>query len=589
MTVKGQQQLETETLSGHSIRRKRNTSLSSYGASADAMAASMSSMEPLLTHDIWHPFCVASCPEPGVSLNCTDYVHPNQTVVLPGYQSELLGEAVCAPSELMENAYMKQSKEALETLVLDSAHAWALIAALSGVIALIMNCVYLIFLMQCAGPVFKILEVLMFVSPLMAGFYFVNASGGVLSGALLAGVGLISLSLIFLACYCCCMQQGVDISVACLEASGSCLFAEPTLLLVPLTGLATKATVSFLMVPGLLTLVGCGELEFSPLQGFFGRTLTHSYSGKVAMAFYLTTLIWSLQIITGTVQYVIAYTSEHWYFTPYVGKVKEDLPSCLVCKAFSNCLIYHFGSIAFGGGVSMLLWCLQFVIGGIDVSECSNQCVACMACVCEAVVACMSGIMRLLLTKGSYMVMALTSMGYRPSCDRAMEIVLSRTSALTTLLGSTLVFEIGGYMAVWFGTVSLLSLCIEFLPVFSDPVSSHYVTPNDMGSFLIASFVSFCVSHDFMVTYSMASETLFFCYAIDCARHTEVVGNISQDDADANQGYLGAAVTSVTGAFSCAGARKVDDGHNEMKALILQRSSYTPPQLEQLIEDHGRG
>merc|ERR1719188_157873 len=125
------------------------------------------------------------------------------------------------------------------------------------------------------------------------------------------------------------------------------MMEEPTLLIEPFLAMSIKVCALVAMVTGFLALATTGKVNLTGSMGI-RRTIDWTTKQEAFMVFYVYIFFWVMEMTSAASQYVLAWTAQMWYFTPYVNGRKDGKLHCGVIQGYFNLLRYHLGTIALG-------------------------------------------------------------------------------------------------------------------------------------------------------------------------------------------------------------------------------------------------
>merc|ERR1712217_202650 len=100
-------------------------------------------------------------------------------------------------------------------------------------------------------------------------------------------------------------------------------------------------------------------------QGFdvegIARTFTYQGYEHCYIAFYVFMFLWIQEVFVALSQFTLIYTTVVWYFTPYRGSSKVDLPLTPLTRGLRIGVMYHLGSLAFGAFLVAVLRMLRLI------------------------------------------------------------------------------------------------------------------------------------------------------------------------------------------------------------------------------------
>jgi len=446
----------------------------------------------------------------------------------------------------------------------------------TSVVAIIAGYSFLFLLDRCAEALLYACMVVLVVAPLSIGsFLLFYASQGGKDGItgtgddqtdLFVGSAFVVLGFIAL-CLSCCFKSKVGTAVACIEASCECMFDEPTLLLEPLIALGVKVVLLIVMVCGFAELISTGDIVKTGDYGI-RRTFEWTEQEEHMLGYYLFAFVWLMEFTNAMSQYVLAWTSQVWYFTPYVRGEKLDLPACGVCRGYADAIALHTGTLAFGSLLITLCRGLRMVIGALAeaAQDTDNPCAACLGCLCFCAVGCFESCLEF-LNKSAYMDVAITSSNFCAAGRNAIIVLAENAQTVTVLNGSQFIFQIAGVGVVTISGFFSAMFIVGGVGAYNDPKSQHYVA--DWKPVAVAAgIISAVIGANFMVVFDTVGDTILYCYAI-CERRRGHVDHRSFVDKEDG------------GLFAFAfGGEQEDD------KWATEPVNYTPPALQELIDKH---
>lgn len=539
-----------------------------------------------------YPICVESCPADNRSeILCFDPAVASSTTVAT-YASKPMGQ-FCLPEKASLVKRLLRSSGHHSRKVLQVAaelqNAWMILAS-AGVMAALVGYGYLLLLDHCAGPLVQGCLLLLAVAPLLLGAWLLcllvpglpfggenelsalqlDRQADLILGCCLVGAGL---GFSILACW---FASCKEAAVGCIEAACECLFQEASLTLEPLIALSAKASVLASMGAGLLALVSCGRPEKAGEIGIMKR-YEWTHEDCLYMAYFGFMTIWLLELGNATSQYVLAWVTQMWYFTPYVGSRKLGVPSRAVCKGYSNVLSFHMGTVALGSLLVMLFRSLRMALALLARSaQVSGNCVA--TCSGGAFTCCMSSVKNhfQFMSKSAYLDVAISSEGFCASGRRAAAIISDEVPAVAALHGAQAIFQIAGVgIVAALPGLAALFIC-KRLPYFCNEESPHFVERPKWVA-LAAALIGAVVGASIMAVFDTVGDAVLYCFAVDQRRHRVRVAvqafrprNYAQPVREKPSGFFGWFMQK----------------EEEVQDLLEERVEYAPPRLRQLIQEH---
>jgi len=515
--------------------------------------------------DLKHPICVEACP---TSYNTTrtcfrkmeKTVKPSQNMSDGSYYVEETSKYIfaevydynstpfldryCLPKDLALSAELEKAlnehgmtKSFMELSELSGAGIPLFVAA---IIAFILGYVYIFLLDKCATclvytAIFMVIAVgvvtglYLIVSQFFGGIDGIPNSGD--SGwNWLVGLGLLLISAFF-ACFAFVSHDQIEVAIACVQAAADCMFDMPTLLFEPLISLFLKIFIFIMLISGFLQLASVGEVrqmtieQFShyyesepnnTVSGVF-RTFHYHESQQMYMYFFVIVGVWILCVMTALSQFVIAYSVQLWYFTPFHHDHK-DAPACTLWRGYWIGVGYHLGSLAYGGLVVTAFWLARTAFGALArAAETEGN--TCLAAIAKCLFCCIACYERCIefLNKNAYMDIAINSTSFCTAARNALEVIHSELTAVSMLNGATWVFTIAGHALITSTGTFLVWCMVRSLWWFNNVDSPHFIEDPVMVCAL-AACVCLSVSVGFMIVFDMVADCILYCYASEKRR-----------------------------------------------------------------------
>lgn len=550
-----------------------------------------------------HPICAEDCPT-GFSTTheCPD-IWANETapyLTLPDYPTDN-HDGFCMPRIAKYTSYMLNHvdrfvdesagdghgaiNDLLKSFLLQNiVNAWPVLAG-AVVVSLATSWAYLIFLDCCAYLLVRVSAQLAVAVPFCVGLYFIRCattgqesgfSTGLLSSAgdLARGICLVGLAAVFLVVVC---RAWASLKVAArvVQAGCECVFDQPSVLLEPVISSIARVVVFAVMAYPMFLLCLSGHIQRNP-DNSWAVTLDPQQSAYIG--FYVFVMLWVLEYINSSSQYILAWVAKSWYFTPYdQNGIKRTAPQCAIFQGMFNLIRYHLGTIALGSLLISLLRPFRIVAKlFVDLAVC-NPASACLAAACEC---CILGCENYFtfLNKNTYIDMAIYSTPFFEAARNAHIMVTGYFSNVFVLNGVQFIFQLGGC-----GVCTALGFClsylvVEWVPIYSDPESPHYI--NDRSYVVYAAtIISLLVGIAYMVVFDVVTDTMFYCYVIDehYLEKEDDQFNGMDDDWGSLWKYIMAALLGE------------DDEDEELgKDGLPSRPVYAPDVLREFMTAHGK-
>eukprot|EP00928_Gymnodinium_smaydae_P071382 TRINITY_DN54994_c0_g1_i1.p1 TRINITY_DN54994_c0_g1~~TRINITY_DN54994_c0_g1_i1.p1 ORF type:complete len:525 (+),score=125.32 TRINITY_DN54994_c0_g1_i1:108-1682(+) len=512
----------------------------------------------------------------------------------PSYATKAVAGRYCAPTDSVMLTQMSSAMSGdragdIMTKVAELPNHWlSLLVAM--VLALILGYVYLHALDWCAGPMVCACLLILVAIPLCVGGYIVwvtKFEGGVEGipavaigseqQTFYAGCGCLGLGAV-LACIVCCSIGSMETAIGLIKTACDCINAMPSMLLVPLIDVLTKAALMIVMFAGLLQLMSCGDVTSTGgmLKQFSFTAVEYGY-----LAFYVFMMIWVSELVTSFSQFVVAYAGQAWYFTPYKNGSKSGAPSCAIFTGYLLAGSAHVGSLLLG---SFLIATLRFIRMCLEQvvrqSKASGNCVlevigSIMACI----VACFERVVEF-VNKTAYIEIAINGTAFCPSAQTAIAVMVKEAGATAILHGATFVLQFAGVGAIAFGTGAITMQIVQRISPFNDPASEHFVS-DPMFVAGVATLCGAVIGVAFMIVFDTVADTMLFCFAAD-AKKSKAEASASASGA-ASKKAAGDRASCGVSFLSCGSSKKPTDALQPSKA---EKDDCTPPALRSLLAEH---
>mmetsp|Transcript_1723 Transcript_1723/g.4300 ORF Transcript_1723/g.4300 Transcript_1723/m.4300 type:complete len:640 (-) Transcript_1723:37-1956(-) len=488
------------------------------------------------------PICVDACPSSGnLTHSCYDPSVQAMTEFLDYDTKEVL--RYCMPDSIDILTELLKDVVANSTSFLTPGHlAWAanmvsqarrawLPVLISAHIAVIAGYAYLLLLRWCTSTLVYACEFIFVVGFWGVGGYlvYVSATGGQdgLEGTgdskQDAFFGVACLLIGFIAvCVFLCANRNMATAVGCIEATCECMFEEPTLLLEPFVSLGSKLLIFWICIPGLFGLLATGDLIVAGARDGFARRFSYTAEEQLYIVGECLMIFWLLEICHAMSQYTLAWSTQIWYFTPYVNGRKLNRQRCAVFRAYFNAVRYHLGTLAFGALMSGTLRPFRHLISyiakasqneanplSVVLGRCCGVCINCYRKFLER------------LNKTAYMDVAITSSNYCVSATRALAVLTEEVPALAVLNGAQAVFQLALLGIVSFTGAFTTFVLSKHWAILNDQQSPYYVQ-DPMVVSVISGIASGLIAVSFTLVFDTVGDTILYCFATEQRRHNQV-------------------------------------------------------------------
>jgi len=508
--------------------------------------------------DLEHPICVESCPaddtgnnlcfsgmvqEPMVAKRTagkmtlkeeTSYIFS----AVNNYPTKPFLARYCLPTETARHdgllrALNRQPLTRLTMEISQLTRMW-LPLSLAALIAFVLGYLYLFLLHVCAKCFVCVASFFLIVGNIAAGFvllvlYFSGGSDGVADTGdgdwnLLLALALFGVAGFFAALFCC-FRRRIDVAIGCVEAATLCMKDMLSLVLEPAIAMVLKATTFVVLAFGFLLLASVGKVETMSLaqyaskyegaakvpHGVF-RSFEYKEDQYWLMFFYLFTSVWIVQTITALTHFVLSYSVQVWYFTPYNDE-KKDSPSCPLPRAYYIGIFYHTGTLAMGAFLVTVLAIPRFILGVFVRDHSENGICACCGRCCLCLLACFQRWVEF-VSKSAYMDVAINSSTFCTAARNALHVLTAEMPAVAILNGATWFFSVTGCALISGAGAVLVFFMVTKVAYFSDEDSDHHIQDPIMAS-VLAAIVCLIIAFGFMAVFDTVSDTILYCYAVE--------------------------------------------------------------------------
>mmetsp|Transcript_90829 Transcript_90829/g.261726 ORF Transcript_90829/g.261726 Transcript_90829/m.261726 type:complete len:692 (-) Transcript_90829:103-2178(-) len=512
-----------------------------------------------------HPICVEHCPDSNETTHeCWD--HPSQGLVTrQDYPTRaFLHSPYCWPKD---ERLLEQIREARGNRVpcpgklligMPRASFWVIPIA-AGISSLV-GYTYFRLLEKFVDRVVYIFINFVTYLFLVVGCYHLllywKSDGGsrhLITGCVLIAVSLSAFSFVFSET----AQSSINRAAGCIEAACECITEEVSLLFEPLVAMLLRMAILVAFLVIFVLLVTCGAPRI--VEGRKRHGWGYSAQEQFYIAYMVVMFFWLMEFTTSLSQYVLAWATQRWYFTPYVDDTKIDRPHKAVCKGYFNALRWHLGTLAYGSLLIGVLRIPRIVLKGIKVvvnlaagRKNGSQVCGCLGQGLEHI------------NKNAYIGVALTTESFRQAAVSA-DLMLNDNKdvrSIAWLNGMQGIFQLGGLIlitaAAGFGTFVWVSL---------SNVSGPDIAVRD-ALIWIGIIVAFPIGLSYMTLFDTVGDTILYCWAVQERRYNYHKEHLRKRGGNRIRGML----STVMSSFSA------DERGEE-----LSKVKYAPPALRELL------
>jgi len=553
------------------------------------------------------PTCVAECPGPEgripricvinwlqkegnnitTLIDLTNYSHPQSQgtrqvghYCLPIHQPDAMAKILGGTPKSQNGSF----GVALQSKMIRIAHdvrAAENALLFSGILSVVVGYCYLLFLSRFAKLLAYVCEFIVVGGTLGFGLYqthyaWYHNNGGDKLVALSEGIILCAFGIMLLLLVCC-MNQGLDMAVGVAQAATECMWAEPAMLLDPVIQLSGKAVALKLGGVTFVRLLCASDVEHHEGHGAFMREFHPTSLEWFLLVCYGIAFLWILEYGHALSSYALSYTTQAWYFTPFVNGEKCSKIAhsrrgrrCAIFHGYRNGIFFHSGTLAFG---AVLLGCLRAVRVLLKVLAMAAEDTGPIGRIVDLCFGCFIDCYRdhiEMLDRSAYMDVAITSDNFFPAAKRAVDLINNEVPAVAALNGTQLIFLVTGTGVI---SVTCAFVTLEVLnahPDFYEHTSGHYVG-NPRSVTVIGGLLGAIIGASFMNIFDTVGDTILYCFASEQRRRSMINHEKYGDGADVEDpGFFGWLMGT------------------EPQPVEEEGMGYAPDGLIALIDRHGR-
>ena len=498
--------------------------------------------------DTLHPICVDSCPTNNLTSHVCFDSDTQSTLLVPDWPTEEFNMKCLQRSHRLRAEEEHERKRLAGDVTRFKGGAGHTPGILLDCIASIararLHLVVVIFVSTAAGFMYMLFLwsclkfliygslVLVILIPSSFGLWhlFIVYRGGGVTAALSGNLqiqqslwmGLAGVSIgLFLWCTLKQIFNRIQTAEGCIMATTECLFELPFVLLEPAFSLLAKVMIALPLFILMLEYASTGEMQLIATERGIHRHL-QLRKEQWGIIFYFAFLIaWTLELVHNMTQYILAFIAQRWYFTPYVGEQKVDVPGiCVTFESTCNLFRYHFGSVVFGSLLKTLFRIPKmfaysiFLLGCCkyskhkEVKESSGTKFT-------------ASLMFALLRKEGYMDMAITSSDYCEATEHAT-FTLDDSSTELVLTWTQIIFELGGWVLMTGVGALYMAVTVHSNPRFTDATDDEMFLKEPDAVVALAGVLGLAVGVSFMNVFDVIGDTILYCLALEEQRFTQL-------------------------------------------------------------------
>jgi len=358
-------------------------------------------------------------------------------------------------------------------------------------------------------------------------------------------------------CIVCCKSKSISSAAEAVEEAAECIMSMPTLLIEPFLSFIMKVPFFIAGLVGLALLITSGDHEKVDLTQP-SSLLSSDNLSLVCAVYYFVVFLWVMELFHYVSVWVVIFTAETWFFTNR-GKRRGGLCSncgpTVMCRGYTDGMIYHLGSLIYGALLSSLLKFVRIIAQLLlSLQEQNNPLGKCISAVIGCCLACVQKIVDL-TSKVAFMDIALNgNVGYCTSATRALTDVFSNGTQWATVEGFATLFYIGGVGAIGAGTGGLVLVIVSEVDRYKDVNSPVYVS-DPKNAAIAAALVAAVLASIFLHIFDTVADTMAYCKGVQKQRAK------AGDEEDESHG-------SLLGCFGCYKSSPKGSSNSETRRLL---------------------
>lgn len=355
--------------------------------------------------------------------------------------------------------------------------------------------------------------------------------------------------------------------IGCIEAAVECITQETSLFFEPVVALILRIGIIVLMSAIIVFLLACGETR----KGESGPKTHYRQMEWIYLGYLLAMLVYLMEFCTSLSQYVLAWVTQRWYFTPYDANDRKPAWKKYrgIFKGYAHTFNKHVGTIALGS--LLILVCRPFRIGSRGCRWLARQgpcrpLKGFWECVYDRFEP---------IHRNAYLGVALTSENFLLASRSAEHMLSSSRFHNVKLLRSIQwIFQFSGLVFITAASLAAVKLFSARDNNFFKPrvPGLHISRQVDMAD-LIAVLVSFPIGLSYMTVFDTVGDVVLYCWVVHTRRWDYQVESRRKSTQHKIPGALG---TLLPWAFG-------QDVQEEMGMI-----RYAPPSLQDLVTGNRR-
>lgn len=316
----------------------------------------------------------------------------------------------------------------------------------------------------------------------------------------------------------CFSASAIKITIASIELSCKVIWDMPSMLFQPVVQAVSMLAIFAVLMYGFALVVSLGNVssEEVSFEGFtvpFSREFQFTQQQIWLMVGWIFGCVWILETLQALGQFAISHS--------VVVHTLLELKTCMpLCHGYMNGLVFHLGTLAFGGlviGIMVIITSILTYLSKMTKSEDGrkNAVLKMICCCCVCCFKCCTDLIEM-ANRLAYTDVAIEGCDFPKAIQHVIELALKNPIRYAAVHGSTTIVKCMGIM----GITSLSCLVTYFVVSYSEDhqasaiikaVSDDLVTTDLVGTVITAGVIGFTISYIFMNVFDITSETLMYC------------------------------------------------------------------------------
>lgn len=314
------------------------------------------------------------------------------------------------------------------------------------------------------------------------------------------------------------MKRAITTALGCVNAAVECIFSMPTMLLTPIFEAAFKSTLWFILLMGIINLLGTGSMEPEVIEGDEGqitsvkRKLVFSHEQYFILFTYVLGAVWLIEVSRSLTTFVISYAVTIWYYTEIP---KNYGPSFPLMRGLIIGTLFHSGTIVWGALCLALTrpFRMVFLLFSRHAKENGNPVLAMCASFCSPCVRCAQRNLEF-ITKNAYIDTVLSSKDFLTSAQNSHGFIDADRAKVKELTGALWVISLSVVSGIFVVTVSMLWFILS-IQESQNEGEGHDVgheVENPYFVVVMSGILAASLSGSFMVVFEHCSDTLLYIF-----------------------------------------------------------------------------